>query len=221
MQKLRARGLEIAEVRLDLARAQTPSAAAVLAEKFCEMPAVATLRAAGEGGKWRGTSRARCAILKAALPFVCAADIECAAREAKTVAAMARAAGKTVIFSRHNLSGADSPGEMRALAEKVFSGGEKNIVLKIACRIRAVSEYRAMAEFLREWRSFPIVVIGIGESEIARASRRSFPRLGSKIAFAAVAGKSAPGQLSLAETVLACRGKTKTKTQTKTKKAAR
>ncbi len=208
--KLRALGLEIAEVRLDLAGITRPEDAAALMKHFSQLPSIATMRGAAEGGKWRGSDKDRHAILKAALQYADAADIEIAASNAAAVIKTAQAFGKTIILSRHNFAGVDAPEAMDALAIKTLppnnkANGNPSVILKIAGRIRSAKDLRMMEDFLRRWRHHPVVVIGMGESKSALSSRRTFPRRGSKLAFAAISQKSAPGQLTLPQTKTASR----------------
>ena len=218
---LRKQGLEVAEVRLDLAGIDNPPSAAELMQHFAKVPTIATLRGIGEGGKWRGSAKARHAIIKAALQYADAADIELAAGNARAITKTAHALGKTIILSRHNFAGIDTIQTMHTLAKKVFNKTnnatktgdvitgnaikDSDVILKIAGRVRNRKDLQVLEDFLRQWRHYPIVVIGMGESQSALTSRRKFPHTGSKLAFAAIDKKTAPGQLTLPQTKTACR----------------
>ena len=169
--------------------------------QFAGVPAIATMRSAREGGKWRGDARARHNILKAVLPFADAVDIELAESNARAMSKTAATRGKTIIHSRHNIRGVDSPQTMDALAEKIPASG--NDILKISCKVKTAQDLKVLEDFLRRWRGKNIAITGMGESQPAKASRLRFPKLGSKLAFAAIT-KTAPGQLSLAQTKAAC-----------------
>lgn len=224
LSKLRAQGLEIAEVRLDLAGITNAIDAAALMKHFSQMPSIATMRAAHEGGKWRGDAKTRHRILKAAMQYADAADIELSASNAAAIAKTAKAMGKTIILSRHNFNGVDTPAEMNALAKKILTPNDKTnngenkrekesgvilrdakVILKVAARVRSAKDLQTMEDFLLRWRRYPLVVIGMGESQHATTSRRTFPHKGSKLAFAAINQKTAPGQLPLPQTKKATR----------------
>ena len=193
-------GMDIAEIRLDLAGTESPQAASDLARSFRGVPMIATARAGFEGGAWKGDESSRCAALLAALEFADAVDIELAAEGIlSSVVAAARERGKAVIISRHNFSGMDSPERMSSALSQAREEGAD--IFKIACAVGDESEAETLLEFVRKNKSFPLIATAMGENPIARRTRLELARNGSVIAFASVDGKSAPGQLTLSETL--------------------
>ena len=200
-------GGDIAEIRLDLAGAETPGAAADLARAVgAVFPVIVTARAAFEGGRWKGDESARLAALAAALEFADAVDIELAAEAIRARAVdAAHAGGKRVIMSRHNFGGTDSRAALEEALQNARDHGAD--IFKIACAVADKSDAARMLDFVRERRDeFPLIATAMGEGDIARRTRLELARNGSLIAFAAADGASAPGQQTLAETVAALRG---------------
>ena len=196
-------GMDIAEIRLDLAGAESPQAASDLARSFRGVPTIATARAGFEGGAWKGDEFSRRDALLAALEFADAVDIELAAEGIlSSVVAAARGVGgvgKTVIISRHNFSGMDSPERMSSALSQAREEGAD--IFKIACAVGDESDAETLLEFVRKNKSFPLIATAMGENPIARRARLDLARNGSVIAFASADGKSAPGQLTLSETL--------------------
>lgn len=199
-------GLEIAELRLDLAGAESPDAAADLAQAYNGLlPTIVTARASFEGGKWRGDEASRLSAIRAALPFADAVDIELAADEIlPQVAESARSRGKTVIVSRHNFTATDSRDEMeRALDRARLLGAD---IFKLACAVGDEADASRLLDFVRaRGAEFPLAATAMGVGEVARRTRMALARKGSVLAFASADGESAPGQWTLAETVAALR----------------
>lgn len=208
LEDLRQAGMDAAEIRLDMAGAWTPDRAAELLGAFarCGVPLIATARSELEGGKWRGDEDTRRDVLLRALDFADAADIELSSGEiAREIASAARTRGKVAIVSRHNFSGMDSQGQMGAALKDARALGAD--IFKVACMVERESDAECICSFVRErCGDFPLIATAMGEREIARRTRLDLARNGSLVAFASADGKSAPGQLTLAETVAALRG---------------
>ena len=208
LEVLQRDGMDAAEIRLDMAGAQTPDAAAALLESFAGrgVPLIATARAAFEGGEWRGDENTRRDVLLRALDFADAVDIELASGEiAREVVSATKARGGAAIVSRHNFSAMDSRGQMDfALKEARALGAD---LFKIACATADESDAECILDFVRSHSGdFPLIATAMGEGAVARRTRLDLAREGSLIAFAAAEGASAPGQWTLAETVAALRG---------------
>ena len=201
--QLREQGLEIAEIRLDMAEVNTAVDVAPLTAGFSSMPTIATLRLSDEGGQWRGDDESRWDIILAALECCDAVDVELASSILPKVAAAVKRLNKTLLVSRHNFSGVDSADDLDSDARCAFSAGAD--LYKIACLTKNEDDVAVLNSFLNKWKSEAIIVIGMGDSPAAQKTRRDFPGFGSRIAYAAVGEQSAPGQLSLAETAAAVR----------------
>lgn len=201
-------GLDVAEIRLDLAGAGTESEARRLCESFSGMPTILTLRAAYEGGGWQGDDLSRGGRILSLLPFCDAVDIELAAEAIlPDIVAACRAQGKTIIVSRHNFAATDTAATLNNAMSAAFAAGAD--IFKCASLCVKASDFEVLAAFATQScrQDRCCVVIGMDDgsnNEHARRARRELPRLGSCLAFAAIDGGSAPGQLSLAETVTIC-----------------
>ena len=161
------------------------------------------MRLANEGGKWDGDDESRLDIILAALECCDAVDVELASSILPAVAVAAKRLNKTLLVSRHNCSGVDSADDLDSGARRAFAAGAD--LYKTACLIQNENDVVVLNSFLNKRKNEAVIVIGMGDSPVAQKARRDFPCLGSRIAYAAVDGQSAPGQLSLAETVAAVR----------------
>lgn len=196
-------GLEIAEIRLDMAGVKTAADVAPLAAGFSSLPTIATLRLGNEGGQWHGDDESRLDIILAALECCDAVDVELASSILPKVATAAKRLNKTLLVSRHNFSGVDSAGDLENGARRAFSADAD--LYKTACLTQNEDDAVVLSNYLNKWKNEAVIVVGMGDSPAAQKTRRDFPHRGSRIAYAAVDGQSAPGQLSLAETVAAVR----------------
>lgn len=198
-------GLEIAELRLDRMAAVSADAARDLIAATRALPVLLTLRAASEGGDYRGSEEARCALLCDLAASGDALDIELAAAGRPAVAAAAKAQGKTLILSRHDFDRTASGDELDDTAAAAQAAGGD--IVKYAGWCGDDTALQTLIDFAQRCAAAgqPCIAIGMGDNEHARDARLLLPRAGSCLAFAAVDGASAPGQLGLAETVAACR----------------
>lgn len=208
LRKLRAAGLDAAELRLDLAGCETPDAAEAFMRAFAGagLPLIVTARSAREGGKWRSGEQTRRTVLLRAVELADAIDAELSS--AGLLAALvpkARALGKTMVVSCHNHSGTDARRDMEFALDYARDAGAD--IFKIACAIADEADAKRMLEFVRErCDEFPLIAAAMGESPLARRTRMELARTGSLIAFAKADGESAPGQWTVAETAAALRG---------------
>ena len=203
-------GMEIAEICLDLAGAETPKEAEAFVRSFLAgidcIPVVLTARANFEGGKWKGSEASRLAAMVSALQLADAVDIELAANQIlPDVVKAAHEAEKIVIISRHNCSGMDSHDQMVSALQKARNMGAD--MFKIACQVENELDAECILHFVRAYRDeFPLIATAMGDNKIARRTRLDLARNGSVLAFASAHGCSASGQWTLAETVAALRG---------------
>ena len=206
---LRRRGLDIAEVRMDLANWSNDAAVRKINEAFAVMPTILTVRPAYEGGGWRGGDDERGVKIRAWLPRYDAVDIELAARDILAdVAAACREHGKTLIISRHNFVATDTKADIVKAMEAAFAAGAD--VFKYAAVCTTADDLAVLSDFAGDCRrqDRTCVITGMGGGgggdDYVRQARQCLPRLGSCLAYAAAAAASAPGQMSLAETTAAC-----------------
>ena len=197
-------GLEIAEIRLDMAATCDYDSALELIAVYKSLPTILTIRTEEEGGQWHGDEETRCELFLKLLPSVSAVDVELSSPILSRIVDAAKKKERAVIVSRHNFSTADTFDNLNAAAQNAFDSGAD--VFKTACVVENEEELQILHDFLQEWKLRRVVVIGMGESEISRRARLELPREGSCIAFAAALDKSAPGQLSLQETISAIIG---------------
>jgi len=198
LQALRARGLDLAELRIDhFAARDAASVRAVLAR--CEgIPTLATIRIAAEGGGWQAGEPERAKLFLALLDAVDAVDVELAAGEVlREVLPAARAAGRLVIASHHDFAATPAPAALADVVARAATAGAD--VVKIAAAVRGPDDVRALARVLVEPAPIGRIVIGMGEA--ALATRVLFPALGSLVTYAHAGRATAPGQLPLDELV--------------------
>ena len=197
---LRTQGLEIIELRLDLAAVNHLDEARRLLDYFAGWPVIATVRAASEGGQWRGDEAARIGLLQDIAAFVSAADVELATKNRREIIKSIKASGAAAIVSQHNFAGMDDMASMTTAAAAAFADGAD--VYKIAVTVTNDEDVAVLAQFAQQQVN-PCIVIGMGDNQSAHHARQTLPAQGSAIAFAAAVQKTAPGQLSLSETAQA------------------
>lgn len=196
--ELGSRGLDVAELRVDLfASCETEAVLAVL-PTFSGVPKLATIRHADEGGGWKGSEPERLALYRALLPHVDAVDVEVRSEIAPDVVTTARRAGKLAIASFHDFGGTPDARALEAVVERGRAQGAD--VVKIAAAVAGDRDLRTLARVLLAHEAdVGLIVIGMGERGVA--SRVLFPALGSLLTYAAAGTQTAPGQLPLGELV--------------------
>ncbi len=198
VQALRARGLDVAELRVDAFASR--SAASVLAElaKYDGIPTLATIRSRAEGGAWAGREAEREKLFLALLPHVGAIDVELAAPALLAeLGPAAREAGCLLIASHHDFERTPEPSALADLIARAHGAGAD--VVKIAAAVRAPEDIRTLAAALLAPAEIGRIVIGMGEAGLA--TRVLFPALGSLVSYAHAGRSTAPGQLPLDELV--------------------
>jgi 3-dehydroquinate dehydratase-1 len=176
---LRARGLDLAELRIDHFARQ--DAAHVRAElgRYAGVPTLATIRIAAEGGGWAGSEAERAKLFLSLLDAADAVDVE------------------LVMASHHDFAATPAPAALADVVARAHAAGAD--VVKIATAVRGPEDVRALARVLIE--PAPIGRIAIGMGEAGLATRLLFPALGSLVTYAHVGHVTAPGQLPLDELV--------------------
>jgi 3-dehydroquinate dehydratase-1 len=192
-----ARGMDVAELRVDLFASCEPAHVLAVLPAFAGVPLLATIRCAAEGGGWKGAEGDRLALYRALLPHAGAVDVEIASAIARDACAAAREAGVLAIGSFHDF--ARTP-DTAALEDVVARGRALGAdVVKIATAVAGPQDLRALARVLVAHDDVGLIAIGMGER--GAASRALFPALGSLVTYASVETRTAPGQLPLEELV--------------------
>lgn len=192
---LRQRGLDVAELRLDLFAERSAAALQARLADFAGLPTLATIRLRAEGGGWDGPEGERLDLYRALLPAVDGVDVELAAPIRDEVLAAAREAGRLSIASHHDFAGTPAP---EALAEILARGRAAGAdVVKIAAAVSGRDDLRALAGLLVAHPDVPMIVVGMGEA--ALVSRVLFPALGSLLTYAHAGRATAPGQIPFDE----------------------
>jgi 3-dehydroquinate dehydratase-1 len=194
-----ARGLDVAELRVDLFASRDPSYALGVLPVFADVPTLATIRCAAEGGSWSAPEDERLALYRSLVPRVDAIDVEISSSIAPDVISATRAAGKLAIASFHDF---DRTPDLRSLGARIEAGRALGAdVVKIAAQVRDASDLRSLARLLvtHDESGLALIVIGMGDAGVA--SRVFFPALGSLLTYASGGTQTAPGQLGLDEAV--------------------
>ncbi len=191
-------GADLIEIRVDGFKDRNPVKLKTLLQKISqtvEMPLLLTIRSEREGGASRISDIERLMLFKELTPHVAAIDIELGSKTIlKDVLAVAKSNKKRSIVSYHNFKNTPVRSRLdKVLKDSSDAGGD---IVKIATAVKIQNDIKRLAGLLVENKN--LITIGMGEK--GRASRILFPVLGSLITYASVAGKTAPGQMSLVET---------------------
>jgi 3-dehydroquinate dehydratase-1 len=191
-------GLALLEARVDLFRNTEPAHVLSSVRKARAIaPVLGTVRSGSQGGKWTGGETERLALYRALLPHVDAVDVELDAEIRGAVVRAARKAKRTVVLSHHDFRTTPSASRLDALVRKSAKAGAD--VIKIATFVKSTNDVLTLSRLFVKHRNHPLVVIGMGER--GRVTRVLFPAIGSLFTFASLGRKTAPGQLSLRETL--------------------
>lgn len=193
-----ASGADAVELRIDEFRDTAVEAVADECRRLAGIPLLATVRAAAEGGKWRGTEQERLGLYRAVLPLVDAVDIELSAKEIRgEVIEAAHSSGKTVLGSFHDFDATPSDAVLAALAEDAREAGAD--ILKVAARCNNAAELRRLTRFTIDHAEAGCAVIGMGP--LGMSTRIFFPMLGSLLTYTFLGEPTAPGQLNCEDTL--------------------
>jgi 3-dehydroquinate dehydratase-1 len=191
-------GLSLFEARVDLFENVEPAHVVDVLERARAIgPVLATIRFRAEGGAWARSERERLALYRAIAPHADALDVELDAGIRADVARIARKAKRTLVLSNHNFKTTPAAGPLDDLVRRCAKAGAD--IIKIATYVRVASSTTSLARLLLRHPKKPLVVIGMGSK--GRETRIELPVLGSLFTFASIEGKTAPGQLTLAETL--------------------
>ena len=192
------RGLSILEARIDLFDDRSPEhVIEVLDAARAIAPVLATVRSSAEGGKWDGREAERLALYRAIVKHSDALDVELDAKIRADVVRLAKRARVTVVLSHHDFKTTRGAAHLYDIVVRAEKAGAD--VIKIASYVRIPGHVYALARLLLRHRKRPLVVIGMGPK--GAVTRIELPAMGSLFTFASLERKTAPGQLSLDETL--------------------
>lgn len=190
-------GMDIAELRIDLFADQSRDAVLGEIARFQNIPVLATIRSAAEGGQWAGTDTERYALYEAVLPHVAAVDVEMSSTAiAGKVIAAAHDGERCVVISFHDFAKTPPASTLDDIANRAQDAGAD--IVKIAATCNTPGDLHSLAEYTLRHRDKGLVTIGMGESGLV--SRIFFPALGSLFTFASFGDGTAAGQIPLDKT---------------------
>ena len=184
---------DMIELRLDLVNEPIQAIKAV--RLATTKPIIATNRLKTEGGMFQGSERERIELLLKAASFADFVDIELLAELRDEF--MARV-NKPVIVSYHDFLGMPDEDEMATILENMKKTGA--IYAKIAVTPKNLRDNLRILGLLLD-ADMPLCMIAMGN--IGRHLRAVAPLYGSVLTYGFVAKSTAPGQMSLAELILA------------------
>ena len=188
-QALAVKPCDVAEVRLDLIGIDKNWLPIAIKIQNAGIPVILTLRAAFEGGKWSGSEAERLTILRNALPYVAAVDVELKSGLAKALAN--KSDSPPVIVSFHDFGRTPV---LEALLTVVNEALKQGAIAKISTMVTSDRETQVLQQLLaRNWHA-PICVIGMGDR--GTQTRVEFARGGSCLTYGYFETPVAPGQLS-------------------------
>jgi len=194
-----AAGASIVEARIDEYASHDTAYVVEQLQQLAGLPVLATIRHRREGGRWEHPEAERLALYETILPLCDAVDAEIYSRDTfAPLAKHARAAGKLVIGSYHDFQAMPSTRKMSAVVNYGKARGAQ--VIKIAAMCRRRSDLQDLARFTLATRGeTPVVAVGMGEH--GAASRIFMPMLGSLLTYTFIGEATAPGQLTLDDTL--------------------
>jgi 3-dehydroquinate dehydratase I len=192
-----AAGVDVAELRIDqFSRTDTDHVLAQV-RQFRNLPVLATVRAQREGGGWTGTELQRLELFRALVPVVDAVDIELSSSEILSeVVESAKHNEKVVIISYHDFETTPALGELEVIVNNAKESGADYV--KVSTMATSENDVRTLASLTLQAGHLGLVVIAMGA--VGAVSRVFFPALGSRLTYAFIGDRTAPGQLDHIET---------------------
>jgi len=186
-------GLDIAELRLDLA---DHNAIDDLITSTTSVPTLATIRSAAEGGEWPVERDAeRLALYERILPTVDAVDVEYNATIRENVVTLAKAHRKPVVLSYHNFTYTPEPTALINTLNNMRAAGAD--ICKLAVMTNTAKDAQQLTQLLLEHHQHDCVIIGMGN--YGQLTRVFLAGLGSLFTFAHLGQSTAPGQIPLSQ----------------------
>ena len=181
--KIPAGECDIVELRLDM-----------IPFRPVEMPTIATIRLASEGGKWTKPDADRLPLFEEALQKCTAADVELRSPLLDKVSALAAKHKKALIISYHDFEKTPPLEELKKVMAKAANYGT---VVKIATMTKTEDDVATLRALFKENCSAALCVLGMGP--LAKETRLEFPKLGSCFVYGYLDEPVAPGQPSARE----------------------
>jgi len=207
MDVLRDQGLDIAEIRVDLCTHHDIATIYETLSVFQDagIKTMLTIRSLAHGGRWTRSHEERIDLIMHTYDAVDIIDIEddCEVpNELRDVLGMSLdGAGPLLLVSHHNTRGTPTLGDLCVIRERALE--KQPDLIKIATHVRPAKvavDMERLAKFIIEYGSEQnLIVIGMGGSGLL--SRIEFPQYGSPITFCYRETPTAPGQLTLDDTV--------------------
>jgi 3-dehydroquinate dehydratase I len=169
---------DIVELRLDL-----------IPLRQVDLPSIATIRLASEGGQWTQADADRLPLFEAALQQCTAADIELRSVILEKVSGMACRHQKPLIISYHDFEKTPPLTELRQVLSKAANYGT---VVKIATLTKTEDDVATLRALFQENRSAALCILGMGP--LGPQTRVEFPKLGSCFTYGYLDEPVAPGQ---------------------------
>jgi 3-dehydroquinate dehydratase-1 len=174
---------DIVELRLDL-----------IPLRPVDLPSIATIRLASEGGQWTKPDADRLPLFDAALRQCTAADIELRSPLLDKVSTLAAKHQKALIISYHDF---DKTPPLAELRQVLFRAANYGTVVKIATFTKTEDDLATLRELFKENCSAALCVLGMGP--LGPQTRVEFPKLGSCFTYGYLDAPVAPGQPSARE----------------------
>ncbi len=177
---------DILEIRLDCL------GTSLLKTHALPLPALLTCRRADEGGTGSLSDQQRSEMLKDAITYASAVDIE--VRSLKTMAQtleLYSAEDKPVIASAHDFASVPPEATLEETVSRAIDGGAS--VCKIAATPTSIEDVIRLARLLKPGR-FPIQMSVMGMGRFGRASRLLFAEAGSVLNYGYLTTATVPGQ---------------------------
>jgi len=193
------KGLDIAELRIDLFEDDSPDNIADVATLFVEKPTIATIRSTKEGGEWSGRADERLELYKIAIEnWVDAVDVELISDEIlDDLFVITEENNVSLIISHHNFNETPDAEFLEDIILKAHTKGAD--IIKIATQINAEKDIEILEKLLANNPDKNLVIIGMGELGVK--TRIEFPKKGSKLTFCSFQQSTARGQITLKEMV--------------------
>lgn len=196
VERARAAGVDIAEVRIDRFSSFDPEHVRDVLGRFSGIPTIGTIRTEAEGGRWVGADEDRERLFLEALPWVDAIDVELRSESIlSALRARASEANKLLIVSYHDHRLTPDPHTLERIADDAEKAGAD--IVKIATNAGGRDDIRSLATFSLRNRDKNLIVIGM--SDYGLLTRLLFPALGSLITYSFIDQPTAPGQLRFVE----------------------
>lgn len=202
MDVIKSQGLDIAEIRVDLCENQSVGGINEVLRAFqaAGIKTMLTIRSHAHGGRWTSSHDERIDLMLRTYEAVDIIDIEddCEVpNDLRMILKSDTHAGPLLLISHHNTKGTPSFGDLCDIRDRALL--KKPHLIKIATHIRRDIDVQCLAKFILAHEEGELIVIGMGL--LGLITRIQFPQFGSPITFCYREAPTAPGQLTLDDTV--------------------